>query len=71
MQKYFWISRQNATKLFKRVTIMKMNDNMFSRAVLPASRVGLGFSSTCLVALRAFLVSVEGAKKAHSEILNV
>ena len=47
---------------------MKMDDNQFSQAVLPAAKVGLGVSSARLLALPAFLASAVGAKDAWNEI---
>ena len=42
---------------------MKMDDNQFSEAVLPAAKGGLLVSSARLLALPAFLASTVGAKK--------
>ena len=47
---------------------MKMDDNQFLQAVLPAAKGGLGVSSARLFALHAFLASAVGAKNAVSEI---
>ena len=47
---------------------MKMDDNQFLQAVLPAVKDGLGVSSARLLALPAFLASAVGAKDALNEI---
>ena len=53
-----------------KVTNVKMDDNQFLQAVLPAAKGGLGVSSV-LLALPAFLASAEGAKDALSEIFGL
>ena len=50
---------------------MKMDDNQFLQAVLPAAKDGLGVSSARLLALLAFLASAVGAKDALSEIFGL
>ena len=50
---------------------MKMDDNQFLQAVLPALKVGLGVSSARLLALPAFLASAAGAKDALSKIFGL
>ena len=50
---------------------MKMDDNQFLKAVLPAAKGGLGVSSARLLALAAFLASAVGAKDALSEIFGL
>ena len=50
---------------------MKMDDNQFLQAVLPAAKGGLGVSSARLLALPAFLASAVGAKDALSEIFGL
>ena len=54
-----------------RVTNVKMDDNQFLQAVLPAVKGGLGVSSARLLALPAFLASAVGAKDALSEIFGL
>ena len=51
-----------------KVPNVKMDDNQFLQAVLPAAKGGLGVSSARLLALPAFLASAVGAKDALSEI---
>ena len=53
-----------------KVTNVKMDDNQFLQAVLPAAKGGLGVSSARLLALPAFLASA-GAKDALSEIFGL
>ena len=50
---------------------MKMDDNQFLQAVLPAAKGGLGVSSARLLALPAFLASAVGAKDALSKIFGL
>ena len=50
---------------------MKLDDNQFLQAVLPAAKDGLGLSSARLLALPAFLASAEGGKDALSEIFGL
>ena len=50
---------------------MKMNDNQFLQAVLPAAKGGLGVSSARLLALPAFLSSAVGAKDALGKIFGL
>ena len=50
---------------------MKMDDNQFLQAVLPAAKVGLGVSSARLLALPAFLASAVKAKDALSKIFGL
>ena len=50
---------------------MKMDDNQFLQAVLPAAKGGLGVCSALLFALPAFLASEVGAKDALSEIFGL
>ena len=50
---------------------MKMDDNQFLQAVLPAAKGGLGVSSARLLALPVFLASAVGAKNASSEIFEM
>ena len=54
-----------------KVTNVKMDDNQFLQAVLPAAKGGLGVSSARLLALPAFLASAVGAKDALSEIFGL
>ena len=57
--------------LLCKVTNVKMDDNQFLQAVLPAFKGGLGVSSARLLALAAFLASVVGAKYALSKIFGL
>ena len=50
---------------------MKMDDNQFLQAVLPAAKGGLGVSSARLLVLLVFLASAVGAKKAFSKIFGL
>ena len=50
---------------------MKMDDNQFLQAVLPAAKGGLGVSSARLLASPAFLASAVGATNAVSEIFGL
>ena len=50
---------------------MKMDDNQFLQAVLPAAKSGVGVSSARVLALPAFLASAVGAKDALSEIFGL
>ena len=50
---------------------MKMDDNHFLQAFLPAAKGGLGVSSARLLALPAFLASAVEAKDALSEIFGL
>ena len=50
---------------------MKMDDNQFLQAVLPAAKGGLGVSSARLLVLLVFLASAVGAKKALSKIFGL
>ena len=54
-----------------KVTNVKMDDNQFLQAVLPATKGGLGDSSAHLLALPSFLASAVGAKDALSEIFGL
>ena len=54
-----------------KVTNVKMDDNQFLQAVLPAAKGGLGVPSARLLALPAFLASAVGAKDALSEIFGL
>ena len=54
-----------------KVTNVKMDDNQFLQAVLPAAKGGLGVSSARLLALPAFLASSAEAKNALSEIFGL
>ena len=56
-----------------KITNVKMDDNQFLQAVLPApaAKGGLGVSSARLLALPAFLASAVGAKDALSEIFGL
>ena len=54
-----------------KVTNVKMDDNQFLQAVLPAAKCGLDVSSARLLALPAFLASAVGAKDALSEIFGL
>ena len=54
-----------------KVTNVKMDDNQFLQAVLPAAKGGLGVSSARLLTLPAFLASAVGAKDALSEIFGL
>ena len=54
-----------------KVANVKMDDNQFLQAVLPAATSGLGVSSARLFALPAFLASTVGAKNALSEIFDL
>ena len=54
-----------------KVTNVKMDDNQFLQAVLPAAKGGLGVSSARLLPLTAFLASAVGAKDALSEIFGL
>ena len=49
------------------VTNVRMDNNLFSQAVLAAAKDGLGVSSTRLLNLPAFLASAVGAKNALSK----
>ena len=60
--------RQVSKKFVMQGRYVKMDDNQFSQAVLPAAKVGLGVSSARLLALPAFLASAVGAKDAWNEI---
>ena len=57
--------------LLCKVTNVKMDDNQFLQAVLPAVKGGLGVSSARLLALAAFLASVVGTKDALSKIFGL
>ena len=50
---------------------MKIDDNQFLQAVLPAAKVRLGVSSARLLALPAFLASAVGAKNSLSKIFGL
>ena len=50
---------------------MKMDENQFLQAVLPAAKGGFGVSSARLLALPAFLASAVGAKDAMSQIFGL
>ena len=54
-----------------KVSNVKMDDNQFLQAVLPAAKGGLGVSSARLLALPAFLASAVGAKDALSKIFGL
>ena len=54
-----------------KVTNVKIDDNQFLQAVLPAAKGGLGNSSARLLALPAFVASAVGAKDALSEIFGL
>ena len=54
-----------------KVTNVKMDDNQFLQAALPAAHAGLGVSSARLLTLPAFLASAVGAKDALSEIFGL
>ena len=54
-----------------KVTNVKMDDNQFLQAVLPAAKGSLGVSSARLLALPSFLASAVGAKDALSEIFGL
>ena len=58
-------------KILSKVTNVKMDDNQFLQAVLPAAKGGLGVSSARLLALPAFLASAIGAKDALSKIFGL
>ena len=50
---------------------MKIDENQFLQAVLPAAEGGLGVSSARLLALPAFLASSVGAKNDLCEIFGL
>ena len=54
-----------------KVANVKMDDNQFLQAVLPAAKGCLGLSSARLLVLPAFLASAVGAKDALSEIFGL
>ena len=54
-----------------KVTNVKMDDNQFLQAALPAAKCGLGFSSARLLSLPAFLASAVEAKDALSKIFGL
>ena len=63
MQRY---DKLLSTSLCK-ITDVKMDDNQFLQAVLPAAKDGLGISSARVHYLPAFLASAVGAKHALSK----
>ena len=64
LEKYDRILRYSLCK----VTIVELNDSQFLQAV-PLAAIGcLGLSSSCLLALPAFLASAKEAKATLSEI---
>ena len=54
-----------------KVTNVKMDDNQFLQAVVPAAKGSLGVSSARLLALPAFTASAVGAKDALSKIFGL
>ena len=54
-----------------KVTNVKMDDNQFLQAVLPAAKGDLGVSSARILALPVFLASAVGAKDALSKIFGL
>ena len=54
-----------------KVTNVKLDDNQFLQAALPAAKGGLGVSSARLLALSAFLASAVGEKDALSKIFGL
>ena len=64
----FWNATINS---LCKVTYVKIDDNQFLQAVLPAALGGLGVSTARLLALPAFLASAVGAKDALSKIFGL
>ena len=54
-----------------KVTNVKMDDNQFLQALIPAATGGFGVSSARLLSLPAFLASAVGAKNALSEFFDL